>query len=105
VLLSVAQLEAVLIGRLEAMLRHWLRLFEQSRKKSGRGKRNSGAEAPGAGTGSGAAGDGVSATPAGGDDSESMLRLTETVHVMVLRHNVMSLRPPLQQVCVSMLPP
>lgn len=112
------QVEALLVGRLQTALRSWERLFDlsggQGASGKGRGRKGSahaitdatggatssgGAAGAPAGAGAGSSSDSAGATSKGGPTSAvPSLRVPSTVHAVVLKKSVMSLRPPLQQV-------
>jgi hypothetical protein len=106
------QVEGLLVIRLQSALRSWERLFESSPQSGRRGSISgpdtlaasaAGGAPAGAGMKAGAASiDGAADGHATGRvaawTSPPALRMPTTVHSVVLRKSVMSLRPPLQQV-------
>ncbi len=85
-----SQVEAGLKLRLHSALRQWAKAFEEtgSGKEGDRGR--------GARAGS-VAGEGVAPTP--GTSVSATLAVPPAVHVIELTNNVITLQPPLQQVC------
>ena len=116
--LHTQQVEGLLVARLQTALKSWERLFDlsgsQGASGKGRGRKGSahaitdtaggstsasGGAGAAAGAGAGSSVDGVGATakfaPVG---AVPVLRVPNTVHAVVLKKSVMTLRPPLQQV-------
>ena len=92
--LTNTKVEDVLVGRLESMLRHWQNAFGSgSGGNAQRGRKSRAASVTDGQDGA----DAASASKAGA----VVLGQLEAVHVVTLRRNVMSLTPPLQEVCAA----